>query len=217
MRVQKTVKTLLAGVLVGAAWLAANTLAASLSISLPPETAKLKPSTHPGYLIAMQKCAICHSADYVNQQPSKMTLTQWTAEVAKMKTAYGAPLSDDDVKQIGEYLATTYGDAKLATTTAAPPAEPAAATVSAPAKAVDVMALLNANACLACHAIDKTEVGPAYKDVAARYQHDAQALSKLEVSIRNGGTGKWGAAQMPPFTTLSQDEIRLLAQFVLKQ
>ncbi|HWW07039.1 cytochrome c [Collimonas sp.] len=108
------VKTMVASILLGAVWLAANASAAPLSITLPQETAQLKPSTHPGYVIATQMCAICHSADYINQQPGKMSLTQWTAEVAKMQHAYGAPLSDDQVKQIGEYLAITYGSEKPA-------------------------------------------------------------------------------------------------------
>lgn len=105
------IKTMVAGVLSGAVAIAS---AAPVSITLPQETAQLKPSTHPGYVVATQMCAICHSADYINQQPGKMTLTQWTAEVAKMQHAYGAPLSDDQVKQIGEYLAITYGSEKPA-------------------------------------------------------------------------------------------------------
>jgi len=60
-------------------------------------------------------------------------------------------------------------------------------------------------------------VGPAYKDVAERYRNDAQALTKVESSIRNGGTGKWGSVPMPPFAGLSHDDIQSLAQFVLKQ
>ncbi|MDP5008578.1 MAG: cytochrome c [Glaciimonas sp.] len=81
---------------------------APLTIALPSETAKLKESTHPGYVIAMSKCAMCHSVDYIDQQPHKMTLAQWTGEVKKMKDAYGAPLTDDDIKQVSEYLAVTY-------------------------------------------------------------------------------------------------------------
>lgn len=105
-------KILLAGLLASAAWFGGNALTAPLHITLPAETAAFKPSTQPGYAIAAQKCAICHSADYVNQQPGNMTLAQWTAEVRKMQHAYGAPLSDREVAQIGEYLATAYGKEK---------------------------------------------------------------------------------------------------------
>ena len=92
--------------------MAIHASAAPKSIVLPPETAKLKPSTHPGYMLAQQKCLICHSADYVNLQPPGMSLQQWTAEAGKMQHAYGAPISDQDVKLIGEYLARTYGSAR---------------------------------------------------------------------------------------------------------
>ena len=76
-------------------------MAEPVQIKLPPEVAKLRISKLPGYTIAVQKCSICHSADYVSYQPPGMSQTQWTAEMAKMQHAYGAPISDDEVKQIG--------------------------------------------------------------------------------------------------------------------
>ena len=79
------------------------------------------------------------------------------------------------------------------------------------------MALLNANACLSCHAIDQKIVGPGYREVAARYKGDAQALTKLEASIRQGSAGKWGPAPMPPFAALSEAQVKAIAAFVLAQ
>ena len=187
------------------------------SVTLPLETAKLKPSKLAGYQIAMQKCGICHSADYISQQPPAMTALQWTAEVRKMEHAYAAPLSDSDVAQIGEYLAVTYGGAKptLGPVAAAKPA--AAAALGAPAAAVDVQAVLKANACLGCHAVSQKIVGPAYHDVAAKYKSDPQAQARLEASIRAGGSGKWGPVVMPPFGNLNPQELKALAAFVLQQ
>lgn len=196
--------------------------AAPLNFQMPPETAKLRSSALPGAAIAAQKCSICHSADYVNYQPPGMTQAQWTAEMAKMQHAYGAPISDEEVKQIGAYLAVAYGSAKatdasvLALTAAAPPAATQVSTVAA-GPAIDVQALLNTNACLSCHAIAQKIVGPSYQDVAAKYKGDAQALAKLEASIKNGSVGKWGQAPMPPFPALSDVQIKALAEFVLKQ
>jgi cytochrome c551/c552 len=186
------------------------------TVTLPLETAKLKPSKLAGYQIAMQKCGICHSADYISQQPPAMTVTQWTAEVRKMEHAYAAPLSDTDVAQIGEYLAVTYGGAKP---TLGPMvvAKPAPASAGAPAAEVDVQAVLKANACLGCHAVTQKIVGPAYHDVAVKYKNDPQALAKLEASIKAGGSGKWGPVVMPPFGNLSPQELKALAAFVLKQ
>ena len=96
-----------------AAWISIAS-GAPLSIVLPDETAVLKPSGLPGYALASQKCYMCHSADYISLQPPGMSVSQWTAEVGKMKHAYGAPLNDEDVKQIGEYLAATYGESRAA-------------------------------------------------------------------------------------------------------
>ncbi|OIQ84744.1 hypothetical protein GALL_334220 [mine drainage metagenome] len=92
---------------------AGQALATPLSIELPEETARLKQSTHSGYQVAVQKCSICHSADYINLQPPGMNLKQWTAEVGKMQHAYGAPITDEEVKLIGAYLAGTYGSEKI--------------------------------------------------------------------------------------------------------
>jgi len=55
--------------------LASTALAAPVEIKLPQETAKLRASKLPGYAIAVQKCAICHSADYINFQPPGMKNT----------------------------------------------------------------------------------------------------------------------------------------------
>ncbi len=84
-------------------------LAEQSVIQLPPETAVLKKSDQPGYALALQKCAICHSADYINLQPPHMKPAQWQSEVAKMQHAYGAPVSDEEARLIGEYLGKTYG------------------------------------------------------------------------------------------------------------
>lgn len=199
--------------------LPATSFAQALTLRLPLETAKLKPSKLPGYQVAMQKCAICHSADYISQQPPGMTQAQWTAEVRKMEHAYAAPLSDAEVNQIGEYLAVTYGTAKALVPAPAvvAAATPAAAPIAAAGGAVDVQALLAANACLGCHAINQKIVGPSYHDVAMKYKADAQAQGKLEASIRAGGAGKWGQVPMPAFTGLKPQEVKALAAFVLKQ
>jgi hypothetical protein len=82
--------------------------AANTAIALPPETARLKPSELPGYQIAVQKCGICHSADYISLQPPAMGIAQWTVEALKMQRTYGAPISDDEIKLLGEYLGTVY-------------------------------------------------------------------------------------------------------------
>ncbi|BDB26814.1 hypothetical protein Tamer19_19870 [Cupriavidus sp. TA19] len=201
---------------------AGSACAAPQDIKLPAENIKLKPAKLPGYGIAMQKCAICHSADYVSYQPPGLSLAQWTAEMKKMQQAYGAPIDDAEVEQLGAYLAVAYGSAKardpeivaIAQKAGKPAAAPAP---SAAAASVDLQGLLAKNACLSCHSVTQKVVGPAYHEVAVRYKNDAQAQAKLETSIRGGSSGKWGAVPMPPFASLKPDEVRALAAYVRQQ
>lgn len=191
-------------------------------IELPAETAALRPSALPGYTIALQKCGICHSADYINLQPPRMSLAQWTAEMTKMQHAYGAPIDEAEIKLLGNYLTATYGDAASITPTEAALTTPAAPVPSvvppqAESTRVDVHMILDHNACLSCHALQQKIVGPSYHDVAEKYKDDAEARSKLQANIRAGGSGKWGAVPMPPFPHLSGIELQLLADFVLQQ
>ena len=68
--------------------------------------------------------------------------------------------------------------------------------------------------CLACHAVDKKVVGPAYKDVAAKYKGDKKAAEALAATIKAGGSGKWGPVPMPP-NNVTDDEAKKLASWVL--
>ncbi|MFZ8939590.1 MAG: c-type cytochrome [Burkholderiaceae bacterium] len=77
------------------------------------------------------------------------------------------------------------------------------------------MALAQAKNCMACHAVDKKLVGPAYKDIAAKYKGDGAAVDRLAVKIMKGGMGVWGAIPMPANPQVSDAEAKKLAQWVL--
>ncbi|NBR80587.1 MAG: cytochrome C' [Betaproteobacteria bacterium] len=77
------------------------------------------------------------------------------------------------------------------------------------------MALAQAKNCMACHAVDKKLVGPAYKDIAAKYKGDGAAVDRLAVKIMKGGVGVWGAIPMPANPQVSDAEAKKLAQWVL--
>jgi len=83
--------------------------AAALTIELPPDSARLK--TAPGSDAAAAQCGTCHSFDYVSMQPPGKPLSFWKAEVEKMKKVYGAPIPDDQIDPIAQYLAHAYGQA----------------------------------------------------------------------------------------------------------
>lgn len=75
--------------------------------------------------------------------------------------------------------------------------------------------LAKQKACLACHQIDKKLVGPAYKDIAAKYKTDNDADKKLAAKIRAGGTGVWGQIPMPANPAVSEAEAVTLAKWIL--
>ena len=71
--------------------------------------------------------------------------------------------------------------------------------------------------CMACHAVDKKVVGPAYKDVAAKYKGDKTAVDKLATKIIKGGSGAWGAIPMPANPQVSEADAKKLVAWVLAQ
>jgi cytochrome c len=77
-------------------------------------------------------------------------------------------------------------------------------------------ALAKAKNCMTCHAIDKKLVGPAYKDVAAKYKGDKGAAEKLAAKVKAGGKGVWGEIPMPP-NNVTEDEAKKLVAWVLSQ
>ncbi|MBX9676563.1 MAG: cytochrome C [Methylotenera sp.] len=77
-------------------------------------------------------------------------------------------------------------------------------------------ALAQKNGCLACHSIDKKVLGPAYKDVAAKYKGDKTAEAKMIAKVKAGGSGVWGPMPMPANSPQVKDEdIKTIVQWIL--
>jgi cytochrome c len=91
----------------------------------------------------------------------------------------------------------------------------AAASVSVPALADQ--ALATSKMCMNCHAIDKKVLGPAYKEVAAKYAGDKSAADKLVSKVMKGGTGVWGQIPMPANPQVTEAEAKKLVTWVLSQ
>ncbi len=75
--------------------------------------------------------------------------------------------------------------------------------------------LAKAKNCTACHAVDKKLIGPAFKDVAAKYASDKDAVAKLSKKVREGGVGTWGQVPMPANPQVTPDEATTLVKWVL--
>jgi cytochrome c len=69
--------------------------------------------------------------------------------------------------------------------------------------------------CTACHKVDGKLVGPAYKDVAAKYKGDAKAEALLIDKVKKGGMGVWGPIPMPPNAAVKDEDIKTLVKWVL--
>jgi cytochrome c len=87
--------------------------------------------------------------------------------------------------------------------------------VAASLPALAQLELAQQKNCLACHAVDKKLVGPAYKDVAEKYRGQAGAVDKLAQKIMKGGSGVWGPVPMPANTQVNEAEAKKLAAWVL--
>lgn len=92
-----------------------------------------------------------------------------------------------------------------------------ALTLSAAVPAMADQALATAKNCMACHAVDKKLVGPSYKDVAAKYAGQKDAVDKLAAKIIKGGAGVWGPVPMPANAQVNDAEAKKLAAWVLTQ
>ncbi|CAE6512526.1 cytochrome c [Nitrosomonas nitrosa] len=69
--------------------------------------------------------------------------------------------------------------------------------------------------CLNCHNVDIKLVGPALKDVAAKYAGQEGAADYLAGKIKNGSNGVWGTIPMPPNPNVSDENAKVLADFIL--
>ena len=70
--------------------------------------------------------------------------------------------------------------------------------------------------CAACHAVDKKVIGPAFKDVAAKYKDDKEAVSKIAASITKGGAFGWKLGVMPPGKAIGADDatVKTMSEFI---
>lgn len=79
-------------------------------------------------------------------------------------------------------------------------------------------ALAQKAGCMACHAKNKKLVGPAYKEVAAKYAGQADAVAALAAKIRSGGKGVWGQVPMPPHDAekVGDADLKSIVEWLLK-
>lgn len=179
----------------------------ALEIQLPPETGAFKQDK--GAELANGQCLVCHSVEYVTSQPP-MPRTFWKSSVQKMQQKYGASIPDNQVEPLVDYLTRNYGVGGNETSASG------VANTSTHAPGMSDGPQLAAHyGCLGCHNPNMKIVGPAYKDIAAKYKSDPDAAAKIDQQIHKGGSGKWGPIIMPPFPQVSAAETKVLTDWIL--
>jgi len=170
----------------------------------PPAGAAMEPAATPAEPVAMMPSA----------QPAmaEMPPPAMEGKSAVMVKESGAMM--EKPAAMTEKAAPAPAAEKMAPAMAAPVAKDTAKPDAMLSEA-DALALAKKNGCLVCHAIDKKVVGPAWKDVAAKYRGDAGAEARLTDKIAKGGSGVWGSIAMPPNPRLSEADRQALARFVL--
>ena len=79
----------------------------------------------------------------------------------------------------------------------------------------DADALLKKYACIACHAANTKVVGPAFKDVAAKYRDNKDAAKLLAEKVKKGGSGVWGSVPMPPNPSVPDADLQTIVNTIL--
>jgi cytochrome c len=69
--------------------------------------------------------------------------------------------------------------------------------------------------CLTCHKVSEKLTGPAYKDVAAKYENTDANITLLAEKIMKGGQGVWGPIPMTPHAALSEADAKQMVKYIL--
>ena len=198
---------------VGFAWSVSRLAAGNVKIEMPAETNAFKPGT--GVELANGQCLVCHSVEYVSTQPP-FPRTIWAGSVKKMREKYGAAIPDDQIGPLLDYLTAHYGVPGTNAVVAAIPVSTSRPS-SASLQGLNAEGLALKFGCLGCHNVSAKIVGPAYQEIAAKYQTDAEAKAKIAEQIQKGGSGKWGPVIMPPFPQVNEAEVKILTDWILGQ
>jgi len=163
-----------------------------------------------------QNCARCHGLEAIsggiapdlrNLDSDKETDQYFAQSVLRGKVRNGAvymPPFQGILPQEAIWAIRSYIDVRAEAYRAeqAPPSNP-------------MESLAKKSSCLACHAIDARGVGPAYREVARKYQKDKNAEARLLAKVRKGGSGVWGKVPMPPMDAVPEEDLKSLIRWIL--
>lgn len=71
------------------------------------------------------------------------------------------------------------------------------------------------NLCLTCHKIDEKVTGPAYRDVANKYDNTEETINMLAKKVKAGGSGVWGEVLMPANPVISEEDAKKAVKYIM--
>ncbi|MGI9138089.1 MAG: c-type cytochrome [Sediminibacterium sp.] len=77
------------------------------------------------------------------------------------------------------------------------------------------LALIAGSDCLTCHKTSEKLIGPAYKDVAAKYEATESNIKMLAAKVISGGSGVWGAIPMTPHPQIKQEDAEAMVKYIM--
>ncbi|OQP45640.1 c-type cytochrome [Niastella populi] len=95
------------------------------------------------------------------------------------------------------------------------PAENASADGAATAANDKALEMIGALDCTTCHKISEKNIGPAYTEVANKYESTEENVTMLADKIIKGGSGNWGTVPMTPHPALSADSAKEMVRYIL--
>ena len=101
----------LAAALAALAALAAAAQAGAPQAASAPPAAAAEPTElrdGAGRDLTVGRCIICHSVEYIPANAPAMNRAAWQKTIQKMKDRFGAPITDEEAKQILDYLSANY-------------------------------------------------------------------------------------------------------------
>lgn len=77
------------------------------------------------------------------------------------------------------------------------------------------MTLIAGSDCLTCHKTSEKLIGPAYKDVAAKYEATESNIKMLAGKVISGGSGVWGAIPMTPHPQVKEEDAIAMVKYIM--
>lgn len=129
-----------------------------------------------------------------------------------MKRIFAVLLAGTMIYSCGDGGDKKADETKPADTAASTPAPDAGNATAANEKGLE---LIGASDCTACHGIDKKIIGPAYTDVAKKYENTPANIDSLVAKVKKGGMGNWGNVPMTPHPDLPDADVREMVTYIL--